>query len=252
MNIRRILAVAVLAGVSAMTAAAQSSTTAPPKSAAQTPGSTTSPSGSLDTVLNLLDRTAAQFRDIQTDFVWDQYTKVVDEHDLQSGVMYFRRNGQNVEMKADINKAGGKAVDKGVLFAGGRVQVCEPKLDRLTEYSAGKNKADFESFLVLGFGGRGHDLQKSFDVKYLGAENVGGVTTYKLELTPKSQRVKGIFDLITLWIDKDRGVSVQQRFDKEGDYRLAKYSNIKINEKLGGDVFKLKTNQCTQVVRPNG
>lgn len=228
---------------------AQSSTTAPAKSPAQTPASTTAPGGSLETTLSLLDRTAAQFRDIQTDFVWDQYNKVVDDHDLQSGTMYFRRNGQDVEMAADISKPDTKQV----LFAGGRVRVFQPKIDQVTEYSAGKNKSDFESFLVLGFGGRGHDLTKSFDVKYAGAENVGGITTYKLELTPKSQKVRDMFDLITLWIDKDRGVSVQQRFqEKSGDYRLAKYTNIKVNEKLNNDVFKLKTSPSTKTIRPNG
>ncbi len=250
MKIRWMVAVAVLSTISI--APAQSSTTAQPKTAAQTPASTTAPGGSLETVLTLLDRTSAQFKDLQTDFVWDQYTKVVDEHSLQSGMMYFRRNGQNVEMKADINKADNKPTDKGVLFAGGKVQVCEPNIGRLTEYSAGKNKSDFESFLVLGFGGRGHDLQKSFDVKYAGSENVGGVTTYKLELTPKTKKVHDMFQLITLWIDKDRGVSVQQRFEeRSGDYRLAKYTNIKLNEKLGGDAFKLKTDRCPTVVRPN-
>ena len=205
--------------------------------------------GSLDAALNVLDRTAASFKNIQTDFVWDQYNKVVDDHDLQSGTMYFRRNGNSVEMVADITKPDTKQV----LFSDGRVRVYQPRIDQVTEYSAGKNKSDFESFLVLGFGGRGHDLQKSFDVKYAGEESVNGASTYKLELTPKSARVKGMFSLITLWIDKDKGVSVQQRFQEpSGDYRLAKYSNIKVNEKMNSDVFKLKTTGATKVIRPNG
>ena len=39
---------------------------------------------------------------------------------------------------------------------------------------------------MLGFGGRGHDLEKSFDVNYAGMEQVQGVNAAKLELTPKS------------------------------------------------------------------
>jgi outer membrane lipoprotein-sorting protein len=168
---------------------------------------------------------------------------------LQSGTMYFRRNGNAVEMAADITKPDKKQV----LFSEGRVRVYQPKIDQVTEYSAGKNKADFESFLVLGFGGRGHDLAKSFDVKFAGQETVNGVSTYKLELAPKAQRVKDMFSLITLWIDKDRGVSVQQRFqERSGDFRLATYNNIKINKNLNGDVFKLKTTGNTKVIRPNG
>ena len=49
---------------------------------------------------------------------------------------------------------------------------------------------------------------------------------------------KKMFSNIELWIDDARGVSVQQKFieAESGDYRLAKYSNIKINEKLSDEI----------------
>jgi outer membrane lipoprotein-sorting protein len=203
----------------------------------------------LESVLNSMDQAAANFHAAQCDFVWDQYQKVVDDHDYQKGTMYFRRQGDDVEMASDIT-----APDKKyVLFSKGVVSYYQPSIDQVTEYNAGKNKADFESFLVLGFGGRGHDLSKSYDVTYGGTEQVEGVNAAKLVLTPKSQRVRNLFQTITLWIDPARGVSVQQRFDEpSGDYRLTKYSNIQINRKISGDVFKLKTTGHTKVVKPNG
>jgi outer membrane lipoprotein-sorting protein len=203
----------------------------------------------LEAVLNSMDKAAADFRTAQTEFVWDQYQKVVDEHDIQKGTMYFRRQGGDVQMAADIS-----APDKKyVLFSEGVVSVYLPKAGQVTEYNAGKNKADFETFLVLGFGGRGHELAKSFDVKYAGMEQVQGINAAKLELTPKSQKVSNMFQTITLWIDPARGVSVQQLFnERSGDYRLAKYNNIKLNEKLSNDVFKLKTSGKVTYVRPNG
>ncbi len=139
---------------------------------------------SLEAILNSMDQAAANFRTAQCDFVWDQYQKVVDDHDYQKGTMYFRRQGSDVQMAADITSPDKKYV----LFTGNLVSVYQPSIDQVTEYSPGKNKADFESFLVLGFGGRGHDLEKSFDVNYAGMEQVQGVNAAKLELTPKSQR----------------------------------------------------------------
>ena len=59
----------------------------------------------LEAVLNSMDKAAADFQTAQTDFVWDQYQKVVDEHDLQKGTMYFRRQGGDVQMAADITVA---------------------------------------------------------------------------------------------------------------------------------------------------
>jgi outer membrane lipoprotein-sorting protein len=203
----------------------------------------------LEAVLTAMDKASADFHTAQTEFAWDQYQKVVDEHDLQNGTMYFRRQNGEVQMAADITKPDKKYV----LFSEGVVSVYVPKAGQVTEYKAGKNKADFETFLVLGFGGRGHDLSKSFDVAYGGMEQVQGINAAKLVLKPKSQKVANMFQTITLWIDMARGVSVQQLFNEpSGDYRVAKYDNIKVNEKLSNDVFKLKTSGKVTYVRPNG
>ncbi len=204
---------------------------------------------SLDAILASMDKAAANFHSAQTNFVWDQYQRVVEEHDIQKGVMYFRRQGNEVQMAADITAP----AKKYVVFKDGMVQVYIPSAEQVTEYSAGKNKAEFETFLVLGFGGSGKDLEDSFDVKFAGMEQVNGVNAGKLELTPKSQKVHNMFATITLWIDPARGVSVQQKFQEpSGDYRLATYNNIQLNKKINGEVFKLKTTSKTKYVRPNG
>jgi outer membrane lipoprotein-sorting protein len=213
--------------------------------AAQTPKN----SGDLERVLDDMDKAAASFKSAQSDFVWDQFSKVVSDHDFQKGVIYYRVVGKEVQMAADIREP----AKKYVLFLDGKVDVYQPEIEQVTEYNAGKNKSDFESFLVLGFGGRGHDLQKSFDVTYAGDETVDGVKAAKLALVPKTQKVKNMFSQILLWIDPARGISVQQQFiEPSGDYRLAKYADIKLNQKLGDEVFKLKTTGKTKWVRPQG
>ncbi len=56
-----------------------------------------------------------------------------------------------------------------------------------------------------------------------------------------------------MWIDPAKGVSVQQQmFFPGGDYRLAKYSDIQLNQKISESVFKLKTNGKTKFVSPQG
>jgi outer membrane lipoprotein-sorting protein len=56
-----------------------------------------------------------------------------------------------------------------------------------------------------------------------------------------------------LWIDLDRGISVQQKLmQTQGDYRLAKYSAIKVNTKINNDIFRLKTTGRTKIVSPQG
>jgi outer membrane lipoprotein-sorting protein len=206
-------------------------------------------SAGLDRVLAEMDTAAKIFRSTEANFVWEQYQKVINETDTQKGKIYFRRQDGEIQMAADISEPDKKYI----LYSGGKVQVYQPKIDQVTEYNPGKNRSDLESFLVLGFGGSGHDLLKSYEVKYLGSETIEGIETAKLELTPKSAKLRNNIAKILLWIDPARGVSVQQQFvEPGGDYRLAKYSDIRLNQKLPDNVFKLKTTGKTKTVSPQG
>ena len=194
-------------------------------------------------VLHKMDAIAANFQTAQADFVWEQYQKVVDETDTQSGTVYYRRAGKEIEMMAQIKQPS----QKSVLFKDGKIRVYQPRINQVSEYGAGKNRAEVESYLVLGFGGSGENLLKSFDVTYQGEETISGIRTAKLQLVPKSEKLRANFPSIVLWIDLERGVSIQQKFfQSQGDYRLARYSEISLNEKIAGDVFQLKTNPKTQ------
>jgi outer membrane lipoprotein-sorting protein len=213
----------------------------------------------LDSVLRKMDAVAANFTTAQANFQWETYQKVIDEVvDYQTGIIYYRKSNKQIEMMAEVKRAGSSASSmkdepKFVLLSGGKVRLYQPKTDQVTEFDLGKNQSDFESYIVLGFGASGQDLQKNFDVTYMGPETIDGVKTAKLQLIPKSQKVKNTYSQIFLWIDLDRGVSVQQQlFQPQGDYRLAKYSQIKLHEKISDDVFKLKTTSKTQTVTPKG
>ena len=201
----------------------------------------------LESVLNQMDAAAAQFRSAEADFTWDQYQKVVNETDTQKGKVYFRRtNKGQTQYAAEIQVPDTKYV----IFSGGKVQLYQPKIDQVNEYDAGNNRDAVESFLVLGFGGRGHDLQKQFEVQYDGSEAVDGVQTAKLELTPQTAKVKNMFGKIIIWVDAPRGISLKQQFfEPSGDYRICHYTNIKLNIKVPDDVFKLHTSGHTKTVK---
>jgi outer membrane lipoprotein-sorting protein len=203
--------------------------------------------GGLDAVLTRMDQAAASFKSAEANFTWDQFSKVVNETDTQKGKIYFRRQKGGLQMAAQITDPSARYV----LYTGNQVRVYEPGIDQVTEYNTASHRADFETFLVLGFGGRGHDLEKSFDVRYLGKEQSDGVQADKLELVPKSSKARGIFEKIDLWIDPARGVSVRQQFFQPGgDYRDAHYSDIKLNPRISDDVFRIKTTSRTKVLNP--
>jgi len=246
MAVAFLLAAALLAPANAQLASqAQAAAAAKPCSPVAGPG--------LEAALTAMDRAASGFQSAQTDFVWTTYQALpVEDTDQQSGGMYIGKKGANLQMAADIRNPANQ--QKFVLYIDQTVQMYEPRINRVTSYKAGKHKDAFESFMVLGFGGRGHDLEQRFQVRYCGMENAQGVNSYRLDLAPKTADVRKMFDRIVLWIDPSRGVSVQQKFfqpESQG-YRLAVYSNIKLNQPIPGGIFSLKsrTNSKTTYLSP--
>lgn len=244
-RLSRIVIIALTAGLVGFTGAR------PAKSADQ---------GDLQSVVSKMDTVAATFRSAQANFEWDTYEKVIDEVDeVQTGTIYYRRTGKDIDMMAEVKKVGSslataKPEPKYVLYSQGKIRLYQPKPDQVTEFDVRKDHSDYESYVVLGFGGSGQDLQKVFDVTYEGPETINGVATAKLQLVPKSEAIRGTYKQIFLWIDLEKGVSLQQKFiSPQEDYRLAKYTDVQVNgKKIPDEVFKLKTTSKTQTISPRG
>ena len=186
-------------------------------------------------VLTRMDTFAAGFRTAEADLEVDLYTSVVNQTETQKGKIYFRRRGNDLEMALNMADPA-----KYVILSGGTLQLYDPNpaLNQVTRYDISKHQDEYESLLKLGFGGGGHDLAKSFEVKYLGTEKVDGIDAAKFDLVPKNPKVLNQIPHVILWIDPARGVAVQQQLaiGDEGDYRLSKYSNIRF-EKIPDSVF---------------
>jgi outer membrane lipoprotein-sorting protein len=203
-------------------------------------------SGELETVLSEMDKSAATFKAAQADFEWDNYQKVVDETDKQTGNVVFRRSNGNVEAMFKITAP----APKEILYNNGVLYLYEQKIDQVTEHKA-ENKADVEAYLSLGFGARGHDLLKNYDVKMAGWETIDGVKTAKLELVAKAVNVRNMFSQFVLWIDPQRDFPIKQQvFSPSGDYWLSHYTNIKLVSKVPDSAFHLDTTPRTRKVVP--
>lgn len=204
------------------------------------------PDAGLEAILAKLDETGAKFRTAEAKFTWTMFNSVInDVAETQTGTIYFRRSAKDVQMAAYIDKPDTKQV----IFSEGKIKVYQPKTAIVDVYDASAHREEFETFLVLGFGSSGEDIRKSFDVNYSGEETIDGTEAAKLELVPKSEKIKQHFPQIILWIDPQRGISVQEKLlEANGDYRLAKYFDIKLNQKIPDKFFKLKTPDKARVV----
>jgi outer membrane lipoprotein-sorting protein len=199
------------------------------------------PPADVQKVITELDAAAAKFASAQADFAWDQFTAVVQEHEIQTGTIYFERKKGVTRMAADLKQDNGKDAPKTVIYEGGEVNFYEPTIKQLTTVKAGANRGQFESFLTLGFGGSGTDLEKNWKVSLLGSEQMDGVSVAKLDLVPKEQKVLDMFTHVTIWVEPTRGLSHKQIFyQPSGDLRTATYKNIRYNSPVPADVFQIK------------
>ena len=113
-----------------------------------------------------MDAASAKFQSTQADFKWDVLQSVVNEHDIQSGTVYFERHGDSTSMAAYIKQP----AEKTVFFNGSTLTLLQPEIKQETLFSAGSNRGQYESFLTLGFGGSGKDLQNNWTVTCQGME----------------------------------------------------------------------------------
>jgi outer membrane lipoprotein-sorting protein len=204
-------------------------------------------SGDLATVLTKMNQSSKAFKSAQGDFEFQSYQKLTNDTDTQNGRIYFRKTGKGVDAAFDI---GGPA-PKQVVYKDGILRIYEKKINQVTERNVGKNKSDVEAFLSLGFGASGDELQRDYAVKMDDWETVDGVKTAKLDLTPNKEKVRQTYNKIILWIDPDRDVLLKQQFfELSGDYRVAHYTNMKLNQKISDEVFHLKTNGKTKTIQP--
>ena len=194
----------------------------------------------LDSVLAKLDAAAKNFHTTTASFEFDTVqTDPIPDTDIQKGAVYYQRSGTTFQMAAHITSDNGHPAAKAYIFSSGVLRESDTgkSSDAKTYTQAGK----YESYLMLGFGASGHDLQEKWDLKYLDTEMIDGVKTDKIELVAKDPTVRQNIPKVTIWLDTARAISLKQVFDeKDGTTRTCHYTNIKVNQPLPSGAFSFE------------
>jgi outer membrane lipoprotein-sorting protein len=202
-----------------------------------------------DKVLRQLDVAAKKFTSAQADFQFDTYqTDPIPDHEWQRGTVYYERVGRSVRMAAHIHENNGKPAEKVYTFSKGVFQLFEGgnqnKVTTLSQFSK------YESYLMLGFGAGGKELEEKWEITYLGSETLldgaARVKTEKLELVAKDPAVRKNLPKVTIWVDTGSGVNLKQVFDEgSGQSRVCVYFNAKVNQPLKASVFTFAPDRPT-------
>ena len=180
-------------------------------------------------VLGMMDRSAKGFRSLTADIENTKYTAVVKDTSTETGKIWVRHDQK---MRIEFTKPEPRTI----LRTGNSLFLYNPKLNRVEEYDLGKNSAMVDQYIRLGFGTKSEDLKKSYLVTFTGEEELDKRKAVLLELTPKSEQMRGQITRIQMWIDEATWLPIQQKFYEtgSGDYILFHYTNpledLKINE----------------------
>jgi outer membrane lipoprotein-sorting protein len=200
-----------------------------------------------ETVLAMMDKSAADFRSLTADLENTKYTDVVKDSSTETGRIYVRKDQK---MRIEIVKPDPRTI----LRTGDSLFVYTPKIKRVEEYDLGKNRAMVDQYVLLGFGTKSQNMLKSYDVKLAGEEQLDGKKTFLLELTPKSDDVRRQITKIQMWIDESSWLPMQQKFFEigGGDYIQFHYSNVMKNLKISDSRFKQDWPKDANRVKPRG
>ena len=186
-----------------------------------------------DGVLEMMDKSAKDFRTLTADIENVKYTAVVQDTSTETGQIFVRRDQK---MRIEFTKPEARTI----LRTGDSLFLYNPKLNRVEEYDLGKNRAMVDQYIRLGFGTKSEDLRKSYVVTVTGEEELDHRKTVVVELTPKVDQIRSQITRIQMWIDEASWLPIQQKiFESDsGDYILFHYTSMMKNLKINDSKFK--------------
>jgi hypothetical protein len=196
----------------------------------------------LNSVMQRLNAAARGFQNTSANVEYDTVqTDPVPDTDVMKGMAYYARKGNNLEIAAHFTDHNSQPTARTYTYTGGVFRLSDTGKESDAKVFGQASK--YESYLMLGFGASGTELQEKWDVKYLGPDKTvttdKGAPTDKLELVAKDPDIRKNIPEVTIWLDTDRAVSVKQKFDEgDGMSRVCLYTNIKVNQSLPRDAFK--------------
>jgi len=186
-------------------------------------------------ILSRMDESAKRLKTLSADLEYTKMTVLVNDKSSESGRLFFR-NGKNPEILINIQKPDVKFI----LFKKNKAEIFNPKINQIQEYDLEQHSGLVQQFFLLGFGTETGELKKSYMIRYVTEEDLGGDTTVVLELLPRKEEIAAQLSKVHLWISEESWLPVQQKFfEASADYLLAHYTNVRVNRQLPSRIFEI-------------
>jgi len=209
------------------------------------PGILSAEEMTLDKILSQMDKAGADLSSMRAGIHQKKWTEILEEFDDgESGEFSFLRTPKGAYLRKDIESP----TVNSLVIKEGQVLFYQPAIKQAQRYDLGGH-GDKAEFLLLGFGSDKEALRETYDITLVGPEQLEEQQTYKLELTPKSEKVAAFFVRISLWVDTEMWVPVQQQLvEPTQDYLLIRFADIELNPKLPKAAFDVDLPKDTRII----
>ncbi len=185
-----------------------------------------------------MDLTAPSFKTVNAKIKKTSFTKVISDTTSEYGTILMKRAKAN-DTWVKIEFTG--ADERVAVFHDKKYESYLPKMKLVQEYNLAQYGSLVDQFLLLGFGTSGKALAEKYEIKVVKQEELAGLQTTRIELTPKSKEAREHLEKIEMWIPEGQSHPLQQKLHfKSGNYDLVTYSDLKLNGPLSDDMLKLK------------
>jgi len=201
----------------------------------------------LSQILARMNEAGKRLKTLSAKLEYTKVTVLVNDKSTEEGHLFYRK-GKTPEIRIDMEQPESKVI----LFKKNKAEIYLPKINQIQEYSLEQKSGLVEEFLVLGFGAETGELKKSYTIRYLKEEELGGDTTAVLELIPRKESLASQLTKIQMWVSEDSWVPAQEEFfEPGGDYLIARYKAIKVNLRLPPSTFDIQAAPGAKRVKMN-
>lgn len=193
--------------------------------------------GEITKIINRMDAHNKALSSMRADVTMVKFNAQLNVSDASYGTTSYLPKTPKRAMYVRIDWT--KPVEEQISVIGDEYELYRPRLGQVIQGKTSKaqNRAGVGN--TLGFMSMSKDqLRANYDVTYIGDEQIsGGTPTLHLQLNPKAATT---YKMAELWVDTDGMPRQAKVTENNNDTTTVLLTNIKKNETLKGDIFKLK------------
>lgn len=185
-----------------------------------------------------MDGNNKTLQSLKADVTMVKTDATLGESDTTSGNTSYLPKSSKTKNQRYVRINWTKPVEEQIAVIGDSYELYRPRLNQVIQGTTASAQGNSKAAGALAFISMSkNELNANYTPTYIGEETIsGGTLTWHLQLTPKS---KTSYKLAEIWVDKD-GMPRQAKITENNNDTTAVFlSNIKKNETINGDTFRL-------------